>query len=335
MSRIHDLTRALGFLAFLALLGAAPAHAAPMIHESGWSLVRTVSLANANSARYNPVDGLLYASVTTSAAIDGGLYRINADGTSTRVATGERAVGVVVDPATGSVFFATPGVGAIHRHVLGTPGSTVWVDGFHSGDDDPVSLAFAPSNYTGAHLLPGQSIVVDEGSLGPDELWGWNFGTAQGEFQIYTDPNGTPPLVQPVDVAVSATDIWIADVDANAIWQLTAAGTPVQLATSVPLGRVAAITVDPVTGDLVVIDKTSDQVLRIDPSTGNVSVMFSGFSFIDCCTEFSGLDFTPDGSQLIVTDRGDGAIYVFQVPEPGLLVLGLAGLVAAVRRRRA
>ncbi|MBW2396917.1 MAG: hypothetical protein JRG95_21935, partial [Deltaproteobacteria bacterium] len=277
--------RAARFTALVAVLsfaGVISAAAAPIIQESGWSLVRTVSINNPNSATYNPVDGLLYVAVTTSEATDGGLYRINADGTNTKVAAGERPVGVVVDPSTGNVFYAEPGFpGAIYRHVLGTSGpGELWVSGFHSGDDDTIGLAFAPSNYTGAHLLPGQAVVVDEGTGGPDELWGWNFGTSQGEFAIHQD-NGTSPLVQGVDVAVSSTDIWIADVDGQAIWQVTAAGGLVQLATSVALGAVAAITVDPITGDLVVMDKTSDEVLRIDPYTGAVSVMFSGFSFID------------------------------------------------------
>ena len=119
----------------------------------------------------------------------------------------------------------------------------------------------------------------------------------------------------------------------QAIWKVDVTGGVTQLATSVPLGRVAAIAVDPLTGDLVVLDKTSDEVLRVDPVTGAVSVMFSGFSFIDCCTEFAGLDFSPDGSMLFVTDRGDGAVYTFSVPEPGLLLLGLLGLAAFGWRR--
>ena len=336
LDRSRNAARFMALVAALLFASGLSAAASPIIQESGWSLVRTVSLGNPNSARYNPVDGLLYAAVTTNEAIDGGLYRINADGTSTRVATANRPVGVVIDPSTGNVFYATPGSpGAIYRHVPNSGGPPdLWVSGFHNGDDDPIGLAFAPSNYTGAHLLPGQAVVVDEGGGGPDEVWGWNFGSQQGEFVIHQD-TGSSPLVQGVAVAVSATDIWVADVGGQAIWQVTAAGGLVQLATSVALGKVAAITVDPISGDLIVIDKTTDEVLRIDPNTGNVSVMFSGFSFIDCCTEFGGLDFTPDGSQLIVTDRGASEIYVFQVPEPGLLVLSAAALCVLARRRRA
>lgn len=342
LERPRRAARLTALLVALMFAGGFSAQAAPIIHESGWSLIRTVSINNPNSARYNPVDGLLYAAVTTNELIDGGLYRINADGTSTKVVAAERPVGVVIDPSTGNVFYSTPGnPGAIYRYVLGSGGTQdLWVSGFHPGDDDPIGLAFAPSNYTGAHLLPGQAVVVDEGTGGPDEVWGWNFGSQEGEFGIHRD-FGSSPLVQGVDVAVSATDIWIADLgdssNPGAIWQVTAAGGLVQLTTSVALGKIAAIAVDPITGDLILIDKSSDEVLRVDPNTGNVSVMFSGFSFIDCCTEFAGLDFTPDGSRLIVTDRGGSAIYEFlRVPEPAMLLLAaVAGCWFSQRRRQA
>ncbi|MBW2242700.1 MAG: hypothetical protein JRH01_12010, partial [Deltaproteobacteria bacterium] len=60
-------------VAVLSFAGVISAAAAPIIQESGWSLVRTVSISNPNSATYNPVDGLLYVAVTTSEAADGGL----------------------------------------------------------------------------------------------------------------------------------------------------------------------------------------------------------------------------------------------------------------------
>lgn len=320
-----------------ALLLPSAALAVPVIHEAGWALTRTVTLQDANAAHYNPIDGLLYATRTRQIGDGGGLYRINADGTSTLIEAATRPVGVVVDPNTGNVFYSQLENGRINRYRLSNGALDPWVSGFHSGDDDPVGMAFAPSNYVGAHLNPGQAVVVDEGSNGPDEVWGWNFGSPQGEFVIHADTAGNPsPMGQPVDVAVSSTTIWVVDSEARKVWSLDANGDAVELSTSRTLGVVSAIAVDPLTGDLLVVDKISDEVLRIDPATGNTTVVFSGFSFIECCTDFAGLDVSPDGQRIFVTDRGSAAIYTFSlVPEPAALLLGLIGLVAFGTRRRA
>lgn len=342
MAAVHAVRGRRGFRpsALLLLLAVAllpgASLALPVVQEAGWALTHTDFLENVNAAHFNPVDGKLYATSTTSIANGGGLYRINGDGTSTLLDAAERPVGVVVDHATGDVFYSILGDGVITRVDFATQTPTLWVDGFHTGDDDPVGMAIAPSNYVGAHLLPGQAVVVDEGTNGPDEVWGWNIGSPQGEFAIHSDTAGNPsPMQQPVDVTVTATDIWVVNVSGHALYKIDALGNAIPFFTSQVLGQVSAITVDPITGDLFVIEKNTDEVLRIDPVTGATSVVINGFSFIDCCTDIAGLDFSPDGSMLFVTDRGTETIYTFSmVPEPGSLLLGLVAGLALRRARR-
>ena len=56
-----------------------------------------------------------------------------------------------------------------------------------------------------------------------------------------------------------------------------------------------------------------DRVVWVDPYTGQVEEFLDGFSFtmstVD--THWAGVDVTPDGNTVIVTDRGAQAIYVF------------------------
>ena len=60
--------------------------------------------------------------------------------------------------------------------------------------------------------------------------------------------------------------------------------------------------------DLYILDQgTGGRVLRVDPATGNVSEVFTGFGG----PTWAGVDTSPDGRQVIVTDSGSDAIYVF------------------------
>ncbi|MFZ2420900.1 MAG: hypothetical protein WA029_07090, partial [Anaerolineae bacterium] len=184
----------LGLLALILL--AQPTVASPInapqvpnvaIVEGGWTLIRTVSAANPMAAHYNPLDGLLYYARRPGSG--GSLNRINADGTLTQIVTADRPAAVVIDPTDGDIFLSEDYGGNIYRSAFGSTTRSTWVSGFHSGDADPVGMAIAPAGYTGPIVSPGQALVVDRGNAGSDEIWRWSPATAEGEVQIYTDPD--------------------------------------------------------------------------------------------------------------------------------------------------
>ena len=74
------------------------------VEEGGWTLTNVDRLPGAMSARLNPRDGLLYAG--TYGTADDAVYRIESNGTATKIADGSDVSGVAVHPLTGDVFFA-------------------------------------------------------------------------------------------------------------------------------------------------------------------------------------------------------------------------------------
>ena len=73
------------------------------------------------------------------------------------------------------------------------------------------------------------------------------------------------------------------------------------------------IAIDPLTGDLLVLDGVEDRIVRIDPDTGELTTILSGFLFSQGVPHagWTGIDITPDGSRIIVTDSGAGEIYTY------------------------
>jgi len=114
------------------------------------------------------------------------------------------------------------------------------------------------------------------------------------------------------------------------------AGMASQLTLSTPILEPIGIAADPLTGDLFVQDSDLDTVFRVDPLTGAVSVVFSGFAF--GASDAASIDVSPSGDRVFVTDRGTGEVYTFGqldiVPEPGTMVLVATGLVLISASRR-
>ena len=113
-----------------------------------------------------------------------------------------------------------------------------------------------------------------------------------------------------MDITINSADVYLVDTvgsSAGIIYRLTAGGVLTALATSEPLADPAGIAFDPLTGDLYVVESAADRLVRVDPSTGIVSDVFTGFSNIS----WAAVDVTPDGLQLVVTDHGANMIYVF------------------------
>lgn len=290
--------------------------AAVVIVEPGWVLSRTDAATDPMAAHYNPMNGLLYYGRRPASGSGGNLNRINADGSITSLVTADRPSAVFVDPADGDVFFSEDYGGNVYRTAFGATTRTTWISGFGSGDDDPVGMAVAPAGYSGPILSPGQALVVDRGANGgADSIWRWSPATAEGEVLVYSDSASGGTLVDPVDVAISSSAIYLVDPkDAanGAIYRLDAGPTLTLIPTTSPIAEPRGVTIDPLTGDLWVVDNSPARLLRVNPASGAVSEMVTGFTGL----LWAGVDATPDGNRMFVTDWGGDMVYTFsRVPE--------------------
>jgi plastocyanin len=298
-------------------VGAGPeTPAVVVIVEPGWVLSNTTAAADPMAAHYNPLDGLLYYGRRPASGSGGNLNRVNADGSITSLSTADRPSAVFVDPADGDVFFSEDYGGNVYRTAFGATTRSTWISGFASGDDDPVGMAVAPAGYTGPILSAGQALVVDRGANGGgDSIWRWSPSAAEGEVLVYSDSASGGTLVDPVDVAISSSAIYLVDPkDAanGAIYRLDAGPALTLIATSAAIAEPRGITIDPLTGDLWVVDNSPPRLLRVNPATGAVSEMVTGFTGL----LWAGIDASQDGNQLFVTDWSGDKIYTFsRVPE--------------------
>lgn len=287
------------------------AEAGPTIVESGWSLTRVVSFADGQAAHYNPIDGRLYVGRRGTGSTDG-LYRINAGGSPTKLADGSNVAVVVVDHDDSDLFLSEDFGGSIFRVGFGETGRTTWVSGFHAGDDDPIGMAIAPNNYTGSVLLPGEALVVDRGFNGPDEIWRFSPDTAEGETLVHAD-NST--LINAVDITIGRNDVYVVDTGEEGagntpgrIYRVEVGGALTLVVTSEAILDPLGIATDPTTGDLFVLDAVGDRLVRVNPQTGVVSTVFTGFAIPG--DGWAGVDVKPDGTQIFITDGAD-AIFTF------------------------
>ncbi len=289
---------------------------APELVESGWKLSRILWFRHARAAHFNPLDGHLYLARGYGGGSDQ-LYRLTSDGQTTRLAelAGRDAYmsAVAVDPRDGAVFFSEYGNGVVFRTAFGATGGKKWVSEFKASDSDPVGITFAPANYVGDLLAPGDGIVLDEGGggvPGPDEVYRFSADHAEGEVLLYSDGPGEGPLVTPRDVAVGVDGVFIVDTyddQPGHIFQLNSDKTLTLIPTSEPLVDPIGIAVDPLNGDLLVADAGSDRVVRVNPKTGLVNHVVTALPLMKHTA--ACLDISPDGSQLFIS--GAGAIFTF------------------------
>jgi Putative Ig domain len=281
------------------------------IAESGWTLVRTIPFTGAHAAHYNPVDGRIYVGRNGPVPTDNGIFRINADGSATKVGSTGTVGGVAIDPRDGDIFFSFPIIiAAIYRTPFGMTGGTAaerWVSVISptGADTDPEGLAIAPPTYQGTVVQPGDAIAVDVGHDNPEHVWRFSADTRQEPVRLHVD-NGT--LVEPWDVTIGRTDIYIADAGPpGRIYRLDPGDSLVRF--SPPILAPAGIVEDPVKGDLLVLDIASPaRVVRYNPATGAVTDLLIGLAG----PRHAGIDISPDGEVLVVTDRTANRIYVFQ-----------------------
>lgn len=300
--------------------GAAAAPDVVTIVEPGWVLSQSTTTTLPVSATYNPMDGLLYFGRRPGSNTSAELKRINADGSISQVVVANTPAGIVVDPADGDIFVSQDYGGTVYRVAFGATTQTTWLSGLGGGDDDPIGMAIAPAGYSGPILAAGEALLVDRGySGGADAIWKWSPAIAEGETLIYSDASNGGTLSDPVDVAIGPSAIYLVDTKATAagaIFRLDAGPTLTQITTSEPIADPYGITIDPLTGDLWVLDASPDRLLRVNPTTGAVSEMITGFTGVS----WAGVDATPDGNHIFVSDYSGGTIYTFSRAPLGVML---------------
>ncbi len=282
-----------------------PASAQPLIVEPGWTLIRSIEFDNPVAASHNALDERLYVGrrVTSS----DGLYRIDFYGFSVMLTSASDVAAVAVQPDSGHVFFSEDYGGRIYRIEFGGSGRETWVSGFRSGDDDPVGMAFAPGDYAGSVLQPGEALVVDRGNGGYDDVFWWSPLAPEGEYLVHPD-DGT--LVDAVDVTIDQDEVYVVDSGLSAdgaIYVLHPDSTLTQLTTSELIANPLGIVTDPSTGDLLVLDSEPGRLVRVDPLTGQVSDIVTNLAG----PMWAGVDVTADGRQIIISDYAADEIHVF------------------------
>jgi cysteine-rich repeat protein/YD repeat-containing protein len=324
----------------------------PCIVESGWYFDRAILLSGAAAAHINPWDGRCSATTGTSCLTDDdcpldetceyalylgrsdGVWRTARDGTTRPFASVPRDI--AIDPLDGDVFITrSTGPNNTYRLPLdGTP------DPWTSHGANLSGLGIAGPDFEGELLSIGDSgealeaIATDFGNptASEDRIYRWSTVNNGSSTLLHRDSHNPedPPLRDALDAAVSRSQAWVADTDGNSssspgnIFVITAEGVPTPLVLSQPIQEPVAITVDPLTDELLVLDRGEDsgaggqgRVVRVTPENGVVSDVVTGFqvtSSTPCC----GVDVTPafggahGGGKLIVTDTdGQNTIYVF------------------------
>ena len=301
--RPSPLAQGLAALAALVFLATA-AGAAPIIHESGWTHTRSVFIPQAQAAHFNPVDGLIYAMRST--VVDGGLYRIEADGSTTHVSPGVTR-GLAVHPASGDIF--TSHGGNVYRTAFGATGRSLWASGFAPGGDNLLGIGFPAPTYSGGLLEPGEALVVNQGSFGPaPAVWRFSALTSEGEEQIPVDAG---LLGQPFDVTIGSSKIYITGITNTVLpgrlLELLDDGTLIPVPTDVTIATPIGVVIDPLTDELLILDRATRRVLRLDPVSGATTMLVNGFGQPGT----AGIDISPDGSQLVVSSWGHGRVHIF------------------------
>ncbi|MBI4675462.1 MAG: hypothetical protein HY741_27775 [Chloroflexi bacterium] len=98
----------------------------------------------------------------------------------------------------------------------------------------------------------------------------------------------------------------------GAIYTLDAGPTLNAVSTTPAIDYPVGITVDPKNADLLVADQTTKKIIRVNPTTGATSDVVSGFARL----YWGGVDISPDGNTLVVSDYDGDAVYVFSYTAP-------------------
>jgi hypothetical protein len=277
------------------------------IYDPDVTLCDQHSLPNIYNAAYNPMDGELYAVVRAETYNGGGLYAVTGPSAGTRVQEYDRPAHLIFDD-DGDCYISEDYSGVINRLEWGGA-SSIWVSGFHGGDDDPFGMTFALPGFNGPTVNEGDILVTDRGSGGPDEIWSFSPDTPENEQLLMPDPGE----VDEFDLAAGSYEtVYVCDaLYGSRLVRIDTVGVRTHLSLSPSLGSINSIVYDTVEDDIYVADGSTGKVHRVDPSSGAVTLVADGFVALQrCCLEID-----PATRRLWVTDGGAlGRVYELCIP---------------------
>ncbi len=271
-----------------------------VFHTTEFAACGYESFVTIGGIGFNPADGQVYGLLDAASGSGGGLYRITGPGSGVRLQAYTTPAHVLFD-GSGNAFISEDSGGNVFRWSGGT--SSVWVSGFHAGDDDPTGMCFAPAGFDGPNVDPGDILVTDPGFSGPDEVWSFKPGVAEGELQVVADLAGDPDFR---DIATGPAGVvyTVTTTDPNNLYSLSPTGVLTAIPLSTPLTGMISLVFDAAEGRVYVVENGGHTLRRIDPGTGNVELIASGFvTFADGALEIGA------GGHLLVADNGKGRVY--------------------------
>lgn len=272
-----------------------------VVYDPAVTICDRHSLVKVYNAAYNPMDGGLYAIVRDGTGSGGGLYPVTGAGRGIRMQAYDRPAHLIFDE-DGDCYISEDYAGEVNRLAWGGA-TSVWVSGFHSGDDDPFGMTFAPPGFNGPTVSEGDILVSDRGYSGADQIWSFSPDTAETEQLLMPDPGN----VDHYDLAAAASDtVYVSDAfDDTNLYLLDTLGTLTAFPLADPIADMYSIVYDTVDRDIYVAGGVDDAVYRVDPSSGAVTPVAGGFAALtQCCLEINAAM-----RRLWVTDSGNNRIY--------------------------
>jgi hypothetical protein len=297
-------TEVIGFDNFGRLSAGCPPMDMPVTaHAPGVTPCGRLGFVGISTVARNPVDGLLYGTVDLASGSGGGLWAIEGAAAGTRLQAYELPAHLIYDGA-GNAFVTEDNSGNVYR-LAAAGGSSLWVSGFHSGDDDPGGLCFAPAGFDGPNVDPGDILVTDFGYLGPDEVWAFKAATPENERLVMPDPGDRDyrdiAAGRPGSVYLAGT------LDPTSVAVLSPDGSLATLALDTPLTGMVGIVYDDRTDRIYVIEQSGQTLRRIHPTTGHVELAAAGFTGLPYC----GIEIDTANRRLWVADVGANRVYEF------------------------
>jgi hypothetical protein len=266
--------------------------------DPAYDLCAIMSLVDVSVVALNPFDGELYALARASGD---GFYHMTGSQAGQFIQVYSNPADLVFAP-NGDAFISEDYGGSVYRKAWGGS-SSVWVSGFHSGDDDPYGMTIAPPGFDGPNVNPGDILVSDRGNLNADEIWSFSPSVAEGELLVMPDPGD----VDHFDLCAAEYDtVYVADaLDGDHIYVLRDDGTLGGFALVPPLNSPYSIVYDSLMNVLFVADASTESIHRVNPHTGSWTRVADGFKQFDpCCLEID-----VPGRRLYVADAGYSRVY--------------------------
>lgn len=276
----------------------------PVLHVGDVSVCGHVSMSGIRSVAHDPFTGEV-AGVVDASSTTGGLWWLTGAQAGVRLQAYSEATHALF-ASNGDAFTSDDLNGIVYRRTAAGVSET-WATGFHSGDDDPIGMCFAPSGFSGPAVQPGDVLVADWGFNGPDEIWAFSAAVAETDVQLFASP---APRVM-FDLAAGDGVVFVADSSmADRRLELFGDGTVQEVVISPPIPAMTSVVHDAVTDHLYVASDRDQSVHRIALADGTTERVADGFVNL----EFAALDLDPATRTLWVPDIGAGVTYRLCLP---------------------